>query len=68
MDRITLYGAIWLFCYRYHSGQSSRGYRILSRLMRAGYRPGFTIQSGRFESDDQHDAYMHLVARYSEAI
>ena len=35
--RYDLFGALWLFCNRYHSGQWSRGYRILSRLSLVGY-------------------------------
>ena len=51
-DRFDLYGALYLFCTRWHSGQWSRGYRILSRLDTAGYRPGLTVRNGHgFESD-----------------
>jgi hypothetical protein len=62
--RFDLYGAIYLFCARYHSGQWSRGYRLLCRLETAGYRPGIGIQSGRFESEEQRAIYRHLVRRY----
>lgn len=64
MDRFTLYGALWLFCHDYHSGQSSRGYRILSKLSRAGYSPGIGIQKGMFENREQRDIYMRLVYNY----
>jgi hypothetical protein len=63
-DRFDIYGALYLFCSRYHSGQWSRGYRILSRLAIAGYRPGLSIQSNRFESDGQRWLYRHLVKTY----
>jgi hypothetical protein len=63
-DRFDTYGALYLFCSRYHSGQWSRGYRILSRLAIAGYRPGLSIQSNRFESDGQRWLYRHLVKNY----
>lgn len=56
-----LYGALWLLCSRWHSGQSSRGYRILSRLDRAGYSPGLGLRYGRFESDEQAAIYLALL-------
>ena len=68
MDRFDLYGALWLFCSRYHSGQWSRGYRILSRLKKAGYYPGLSLQSNRFESDEQRDIYRHLWREYRDAM
>lgn len=68
MDRFDLYGALWAFCNRFHSGQWSRGYRILSRLSIAGYRPGFGLQSGRFESDEQKAIYRHLVRHYRQKV
>lgn len=61
-SRFDLYGALWAFCARWHSGQSSRGYRILSRLSRAGYSPGLGLQQGRFETDEQRDIYRALLA------
>ena len=60
MDRFDLYGALWLLCSRHHSGQGSRGYRLLSRLARASYRPGLGLQSGRFESEEQRACYRRL--------
>lgn len=62
LARFELYGALWAVCSRWHSGQGSRGYRILSRLSRAGYRPGLGLQSGRFESDEQRAIYRELLA------
>lgn len=59
--RFDLYGALWAFANRWHSGMGSRGYRILSRLSRAGYRPGIGLQAGRFESDEQRDIYRALL-------
>ena len=59
--RFDLYGALWLLCSRWHSGQWSRGYRILSRLSLAGYRPGLGLQQGRFESEDQRAVYRRLL-------
>lgn len=66
-ERFDLYGALWAFCSRYHSGQASRGYRILCRLVRIGYRPGWGIQEGRFESETQRDIYRALL-RYREQV
>ncbi len=67
-NRFDLYGALWAFCSRHHSGQWSRGYRILSRLASAGYSPGMGLQSGRFESDEQRDIYRHLVRNYRRTV
>jgi hypothetical protein len=67
-DRFDLYGALWALCSRWHSGQASRGYRILSRLSIAGYNPGMGLQAGRFESNEQRSLYRHLLRRYRRAI
>jgi len=68
MDRFDLYGALYTLCSRYHSGQCSRGYRILSRLSRAGYRPGLGLQSGRWESEEQRDLYRRLRRKYAKKL
>lgn len=65
--RFDLYGALWALCCRWHGGQCSRGYRILSRLARAGYRPGLGLQQGRFESCRQRRLYRHLL-RYRHTL
>jgi len=57
MEKLDLYGALYMLCSRYHSGQWSRGYRILSRLVNKGYNPGLSIQSNEFESDNQREYY-----------
>jgi len=67
LRRFDLYGALWAFCNRWHSGQGSRGYRILSRLSRAGYNPGLGLQQGRFESEEQAAIYRELL-RYRRAV
>lgn len=67
-DRFDLYGALWAFCNRHHSGQWSRGYRILSRLSLAGYSPGNGLQHGRFESDEQRSIYRQLVSTYKDKV
>lgn len=61
-NRFDLYGALWAVCSRWHGGQASRGYRILSRLSRAGYNPGLGLQRGRFESEQQCEMYRSLLA------
>ena len=63
-DRFDLYGALYLLCSRWHSGQGSRGYRILSRLVTAGYQPGLSIRNGGFESDEQARLYLRLARKY----
>lgn len=58
--RCDLYGALYLLCTRWHSGQWSRGYRLLCRMERAGYRPGLSIREGNgFESEEQRALYRH---------
>ena len=56
-DRFDIYGALWALCSRWHGGQGSRGYRLLSRLAARGYRPGLGLQQGQFESDTQRMVY-----------
>jgi hypothetical protein len=67
-SRFDLYGALWVLCGEWHSGQWSRGYRILSRLTRAGYSPSPFLGSGRgaarFESDAQRYLYVVLARKY----
>ena len=68
-DRFDLYGALYLLCTRWHSGQWSRGYRILSRLDTAGYKPGLTISEGHsFESPEQRALYHDLGRKYRRAL
>lgn len=55
--RFDLYGALWILCSHWHSGQWSRGYRILSRLSIKGYKPGLSIQNNEFETEQQKDIY-----------
>jgi hypothetical protein len=66
-NRFDLYGALWLVCTRHHGGQSSRGYRILSRLARVGYEPGLTLQTNRFETLTQKWMYRRLL-RYRDRL
>lgn len=40
MNRFAICGAYWLIANRYHSGQWSKGYEILSRLALLGFKPG----------------------------
>ena len=67
-SRFDLFGALWAFCSRWHSGQWSRGYRILSRLSIAGYSPGLGLQQGRFETEEQASIYRHLVKNYRDKV
>jgi len=67
MDRFDLYGALWMICSRYHSGQWSRGYRILSCLDLAGYSPGLSVQNNRFESQEQRECYRRLL-KYRDSL
>lgn len=67
MDRFDLYGALWLLCSRFHSGQGSRGYRVLSRLVIAGYNPGMCLQANRFETPEQRACY-HRLLKYRHVL
>lgn len=67
-ERFTLYGALYWLCVNWHSGQDSRGYRILSRLSRAGYSPGIGIQRGEFEDEEQRALYLMLARKYRHAL
>ncbi len=67
-DKFTLYGALWAACARCHSGQGSRGYRILSLLGRVGYKPGLTLQRGEFEDEEQERLYGEVVRRYGDVL
>ncbi len=51
-DRLHLAVALWHLCSLYHSGRSSRGYRILSRLKNAGLRMPREVNIGEFEEDE----------------
>lgn len=60
--RFDKYGALYMLCARWHSGQWSRGYRLLGRLKRAGYSPGLTVRNGHsFESEEQRSWYKHYL-------
>jgi len=67
-NRFDLYGALWAFCNRWHSGQSSRGYRILSRLVIADYHPGAHLQGGHFETGRQREIYRDLVRNHKNNV
>jgi len=68
VNRFDLYGALYVLCSLYHSGQSSRGYRILSRLDRGGYRPSPMLSENCFESEGQELLYHELVAKYHDKL
>lgn len=51
-DRFEICAAYYIIAERYHSGQWSKGYSILSRLSRMGYRPTL----GGFEQGDRDAA------------
>ena len=69
-DRFDLYGALYLFCVRYHSGKWSRGYKLLCRLELAGYQPGLGLRERpvNFESENQREIYKKLVKYYRSKV
>lgn len=44
-DRFMITAAYYLIASRYHSGQSSTGYRKLCQTDRIGFRPGLHLES-----------------------
>jgi hypothetical protein len=56
------YWELAVFCMDYHSGQWSRGYRILSRLKAENF------SSALCEELRESEAYQFLVANYSGSI
>lgn len=65
MDRVEICAAYYLVASRYHSGQSSKGYRKLSQAVRVGFRPGpmFGMHKG---SDERNAAACLLWAKRRE--
>jgi len=56
------YFELAVFCMHYHSGQNSRGYRLLSRL-------GLSNLSSRAEEDCvESECYQYLVANYADKV
>ena len=53
----NVYGALYMLCIRWHSGQWSLGYRILCKLGQMGYKTGLTIRNNCFESPEQKEYY-----------
>ena len=64
-DRFDLCAALYAFGERYHSGQWSRGYRLLSRTIIAGFQPGMAGAAGYVcESYPALMIYRHLWRNY----
>jgi hypothetical protein len=61
--KLDCYSALWQICYRYHSGQWSRGYRILSRLYKMGFKPSLSTQNGMFDTENQRMFYRFFFHR-----
>ena len=56
------YFELYVFCMDFHSGQWSRGYRLMSKL-------GPAQMSDRFiEECRESEIYQHLVANYANAV
>lgn len=60
--------ALTLFCADYHSGQSSRGYRIMGRCLRRMRRWGYLAPLDHAMSAPVQRRYRHLVARYRQEV
>lgn len=56
------YFELAVFCMDYHSGQCSRGYRILCRLSVRNFTEAFCAEIR------EREAYAWLVANYSKAV
>lgn len=59
--------ALYRLCTEYHSGQWSRGYRILSRLLRH-YKPGLAVQRGEWETEEGEAIYSELREKYADKL
>ena len=56
--RFNKLAAIWLLCRNYHSGQWSRGYKLLCKIEKAGFNPGLGLREyGRLENEEQKYYY-----------
>lgn len=70
-NRFDFITALYAFCCHYHTGQWSRGYRILSRI-EALYRPHNIpierIANGHDEWIDAHEIYNELVKKYRNKV
>jgi hypothetical protein len=60
---IELAEALYYFCEDYHSGQWSRGYRILCRVSRI-FKPGILHSM----SEEAEPIYHELVAKYADKV
>jgi len=68
-ERFDLYIALWHFCALYHSGQRSRGYRILSRLYTSGLRMGPHTHEGVFTDEPVAEMiFDYLVQEYGDSV
>jgi len=56
------YFELAVFCMHYHSGQSSRGYRILSRLVLSN------LSSAAEQEATESECYQFLVANYAARV
>lgn len=65
--RFDVVAAYHLVASRWHSGQGSKGYAVLSRCVRLGYRPGLTAET-RKGSDERNAAARLLWARRREVV
>jgi hypothetical protein len=67
-DRFDWADALYTLCTLHHSGQWSKGYRILSKLLRQyRYRPGLSVERGHL-SDSANELYERLASRYANQI
>lgn len=56
------YFELAVFCMHYHSGQWSRGYRILSRL------GPISLSSAAEQEATESECYQYLVANYAKSV
>lgn len=58
-DRFDTVSAYYLVASRWHSGQTSKGYRKLSQCCRMGFRPGPMF--GQFKGSEERSAAARLL-------
>lgn len=59
------YFELAIFCMYYHSGQRSRGYRLLSKLL--GDNANITTSNAEHEAKES-EAYLWLVDNYADKV
>ena len=65
VDRFARYEALHLLACNYHSGQWSRGYRLLCRLHKHEFKPAFNANPDLLEgrAKEYYDKWLHIAIK-----